>query len=445
MSTTPKRTIGYTVGLATILGCSLYWTGDGQPSLFAIVSFSGIAVLFGLALIAGLLDIRFPFPNGASFSFTADAAIALAIGIVLGPFWGTLLVMASTLTLDLLARRPPLKIAVNSLNLGFSTLAASLVYHGISDAAVSPFASRESVIALGIASLTYTVVNLTVLSFIVSPVIGISPVRMWLANLPPVTVELITLPSLGGIVPVLYNEHPLAPGLVVVPLAAPFLAFRALRQVEQETRATIEALADALEHRDRYTHQHSVRVAGYVSAILDQMPHIPVQAREVILSAARVHDVGKVGISDSTLNKPGKLSREEWSEVQRHAEIGSDLVNRLSIYRNEATVVRHHHERWDGGGYPDGLAGNEIPLGSRIIGVADAFDAMTSDRAYRSGMSPEAAIATIADAAGTQFDPEITVALQQALGSRLGPSTLSRTAQVAETALAGHGSGVVHR
>ena len=395
----------------------------------------GTVVLFSIALVAGYLEIPFPFSSGATFGFTVDAAIALSIGIILGPFWGSLLVMASTLTLDLVARRAFLKTTVNVLNLGLSTLAAALIYQWISDGAASPFATVASVVGLVSASLVYTAINMAVLAVIVSPIISTSPVQMWLSNIPPLTVELITLPSLGGIVPVLYNEHPLAPALFLVPLAGPFLAFRALHRVEAETRATIESLADALERRDPYTHHHSIRVTGYVEMILDQMPHIPIQTREVMLSAARVHDVGKVGVSDLILNKPGKLTGEEWHEVQRHPEIGSDIVNHLSIYRDEAAVVRHHHERWDGRGYPDGLTGTEIPLGSRVIGVADAFDAMTSDRAYRSGMTPQVALSVIRDGAGSQFDPEIVAALERAM-SRSRAYQSAALAPLADTATA---------
>lgn len=442
MSTTPKSTIRYTVALALILVTLLFWTGMSGWGDAASFSLSGVAVLFAVALIAGLLDIPFPFPNGASVSFTADSAIALAIGIILGPFWGALLVMASTMLLDIGARRPLLKIVVNNLNLGLSTLVAAHVYHQIGGGSPTPFASSEALVSLLMASFAYTFINLSVLALIVSPIIGISPLAMWLSNIPALIVELVTLPTLGSVIPVLYNEHPLAPALIVVPLAAPFLAFSALRRVEQETKATIESLADALEQRDRYTHHHSVRVTRYATEILDQIPHIPVQTREVILSAARIHDVGKVGISDLTLNKPGQLSPDEWADIQRHAEIGSTIVNRLSIYREEATIVRHHHERWDGSGYPDGLAGEHIPLGSRVISVADALDAMTSDRAYRSGMSPELALSLIRENAGTQFDPDIVEALESAAVRSFGIYMPQRPSAPRPHALtADHGTG----
>lgn len=440
MSRVPKATYAFTLVLALMLASSLFAT---EPVPWDQLSLGGMAVLLCVALAAGYLEIPFPIPNAATFNFTVDAAIALAIGIIFGPFWGTGLVMLSTLILDLAVRRAPLKTAVNVCNLGFSTLTAAHVYLWAGGDHASPFVSRTSVTALVLASIVYTMVNTSVLAIIVSPVVGVSPLQTWLSNLPPLMVELITLPSLGGIVPVLYNENPLVPALVIVPLAAPFLAFRALRQVEQETRATIESLADALEQRDRYTHQHSIRVTGYVSAMLDQMPNIPVQSREVIQSAARVHDVGKVGISDSSLNKRGKLSPEEWREIQGHAVIGSEIVQRLSIYREESAIIRHHHERWDGRGYPDGLVGPAIPLGSRIVGVADAFDAMTSDRAYRSAMSADRALSVIRDGAGSQFDPAIVEALEHALVERKAGTQLAGIETGVDSLVVSRGAGSV--
>jgi HD superfamily phosphodiesterase len=410
---TPRTTLAFTALLAVALITSLValWLSGVQQ--WHSLPLSGIAVLLVVALVSGYLEIR--FPNESTFNFTADSAIALAIGIILGPFWGALLVMLSTLILDMIMRRDALKLTVNVLNLGMSTLLAAIVYRAISEGSITPFETARSLVGLILASLVYATANTSILAIIVSPVIGTSPIHMWLSNIRPFIVELVTLPSLGGIIPVLHLEHPLAPALFIVPLVGPFVAFRALRQVEEETRATMESLADALEQRDQYTHQHSVRVTRYAEAILDQIPHIPFEVRKSILSAARIHDVGKVATSDTTLNKPGKLSQEEWQEIQRHAAIGGQIIEHLAIYREQATIVRNHHERWDGNGYPDGLAEQEIPFGSRVIAVADAFDAMTSDRAYRSGMSAEVAMSIIVEQSGRQFDPQVVAALQRAL------------------------------
>ena len=169
----------------------------------------------------------------------------------------------------------------------------------------------------------------------------------------------------------------------------------------------MEGLANALERRDAYTYRHSIRVTEHVRTILGAMPQIPRPTAEAIIAAAHVHDLGKVGSRDGSLKKPGELSAEERQEIEQHAAIGAEIVSRLEAYKQSVDTIRHHHERWDGTGYPDGLEGEQIPLGARIIAVADAFDAMTSDRVYRAALPVDVAFAELAKGRGTQFDPQI--------------------------------------
>ncbi|MGH2557802.1 MAG: HD-GYP domain-containing protein, partial [Thermomicrobiales bacterium] len=150
-------------------------------------------------------------------------------------------------------------------------------------------------------------------------------------------------------------------------------------------------------------------------SILSELPHIPAQTRETIMSAARIHDLGKVGTGDIALRKNGPLTDQERRDMQQHAAIGADIIARLSFYRHSVPTVRHHHERWDGRGYPDGLSGEHIPLGARIVGVADAFDAMTSDRPYRRAMAISDAFAELKRNSGVQFDPQIVDAFERSM------------------------------
>jgi HD-GYP domain-containing protein (c-di-GMP phosphodiesterase class II) len=148
------------------------------------------------------------------------------------------------------------------------------------------------------------------------------------------------------------------------------------------------------------------------------MPQVPRATAESIIAAARVHDLGKVGSRDGSLKKPGDLSAEERQEIEQHAAIGAEIVSRLEAYSQSVDTIRYHHERWDGSGYPDGLEGERIPLGARIIAVADAFDAMTSDRVYRAALPVDVAFAELAKGRGTQFDPQIVDVFQTAYQSR---------------------------
>jgi putative nucleotidyltransferase with HDIG domain len=180
----------------------------------------------------------------------------------------------------------------------------------------------------------------------------------------------------------------------------------------------MEGLADAVERRDPYTYRHSIRVTEHVRTILGAMPQVPRATREAIIAAAHVHDLGKVGSRDGSLKKPGDLSPEERQEIEQHAAVGAEIVSRLEAYRPSVDTIRHHHERWDGSGYPDRLEGERIPLGARIIAVADAFDAMTSDRVYRAALPVDVAFAELAKGRGTQFDPQIVDVFQTAYQNR---------------------------
>ena len=172
---------------------------------------------------------------------------------------------------------------------------------------------------------------------------------------------------------------------------------------------TIEAITFALEAKDTYTHGHSYRVAVLASNLGREMRLSEAEVERVRLSAL-LHDVGKIGISEAVLRKPGKLTAEEFLDIQRHPEIGAKILEGVGELKEVTRCVRFHHEAWDGTGYPGVLRGRGIPLESRVIAVADTYDAMTSDRAYRKNLGHERAINEIRNYAGRQFDPEMVKA-----------------------------------
>ena len=136
----------------------------------------------------------------------------------------------------------------------------------------------------------------------------------------------------------------------------------------------------------------------------------------------RLHDVGKVAIPDAVLQKPGRLTENEWVLMRAHAAVGADVVRRLPALRVLAPLIHAHHEKWDGSGYPDGLTGEEIPLGARIVAVADAYGAMTTDRPYRPACTPAAALAELRRCAGTQFDPDVVATVELVLATMGTPA-----------------------
>jgi HAMP domain-containing protein len=175
-------------------------------------------------------------------------------------------------------------------------------------------------------------------------------------------------------------------------------------EIEEAYFGSLEALARAIDARDPYTFEHSARVSAISLEIAQGMAAVP-DARKALQRSGLLHDVGKIGVSDRILLKNGPLTDEEWEAIRRHPVIGYDMLKDVAFLKATLDGVRHHHERWDGTGYPDRLRGEAIPLQARIISVADAFDAMTSDRAYRKGFSVQFAVRTIINGAGSQFDP----------------------------------------
>ena len=183
------------------------------------------------------------------------------------------------------------------------------------------------------------------------------------------------------------------------------------RQLTETYDGTLEALVLALDARDRETKGHSLRVTEYVLTIAKELG-VPEGSAEWVemQRGALLHDVGKIGVPDYILHKPGPLTPEEWDEMKRHPHIGQSMLRDISFLSGAAAIVYAHHERYDGKGYPRGLAADEIPLGARIFAVADTFDAMTSDRPYRKALPPEVARDEILKHSGTQFDPRVVQA-----------------------------------
>ncbi len=186
------------------------------------------------------------------------------------------------------------------------------------------------------------------------------------------------------------------------------------KELEQAYLDAVSALAGAVEARDPYTGGHGARVSTYATALGTALGWSDVEIEEARLGGL-LHDIGKLGVDDAILRKPGYLEEAEWEQMRRHPTIGAQILARAPFLVRAAVYAHRHHERWDGRGYPDGLAGTAIALGGRLMAVADAFDAMTSTRPYRPAMDAEQAATEVARGAGTQFDPDMAHAFLSAL------------------------------
>jgi diguanylate cyclase (GGDEF)-like protein/putative nucleotidyltransferase with HDIG domain len=184
--------------------------------------------------------------------------------------------------------------------------------------------------------------------------------------------------------------------------------------VDRETLDHVYALAATVDARDPYTYGHSKRVAA-IAEMIGGAARLPPDDLAHLRGAALLHDIGKVGVPDSTLGKPGKLTEDEWEVIRKHCDEGARIVSHVKALEALVPLIRHHHEWYDGSGYPGGLAGERIPVGARIIAIADAYDTMTTRRPYRAPVSREEAIEELRRCSGTQFDAVLVGSFGEAL------------------------------
>src|ERR1700693_4380346 len=212
---------------------------------------------------------------------------------------------------------------------------------------------------------------------------------------------------------------------------------RHVEQIASLNMRTIEALALAIEAKDHTTHTHLQRVRTYAVAVAAQL-NLPEDEIEALRAAALLHDIGKLAVPEQIINKPGKLTAEEFEKMKVHPLVGAEILERVAFPYPVAPIVRSHHERWDGSGYPSGLSGDEIPIGARILAVVDCLAAFPPDRQYRQAMPLDQAMSTVKERAGTWFDPKIVDVLQRRYVDLERAAQMS-VAQMAEDTAANQG------
>ena len=183
-------------------------------------------------------------------------------------------------------------------------------------------------------------------------------------------------------------------------------ALQLTAQTKQAALDSVRALARAVEAKDPYTQRHSEHVAHYASNLAKALDASP-ENRAIIHNSALLHDIGKIGVPDHILTKSGKLTDDEFEYIWRHPALGADILSNITLFKHVAMIVRHHHEKWDGSGYPDGLVGEEIPWAARLINVADSIDAMLMERTYKPACDVDQMMRQLRICAGKQFDPAI--------------------------------------
>ncbi len=365
-------------------------------------------VLTALSIVLEFIAVE--LPHGGTVSVATMAHMA-AILLVPPPF-SALAVGSAVLIEETFQRRPPARIAFNVSNHVLTISVASLVVGVIGDprAIIAGHQHLQLAAMVVLVSLVYYLVNDILTSAIMALATGRSLVYMVLTNGRTTMLAEAAAGLVGVLFAVIWTVEPVWTILLVLPGAVIAKAIQYISQLEHETRDAVGYLAEVVDHRDASTFHHGERVALYAVAIAQEL-QLSEGLIELIEQAATVHDLGKIGIPDRILLKPGPLTSEERAAMWRHTEIGARILGDFRLFGAGASIVRHHHEAFDGSGYPDRLAGEAIPLGARVVAVADALDAMTSNRPYRDALPQEEAIARFRAGAGRFWDPVVVTAM----------------------------------
>jgi putative nucleotidyltransferase with HDIG domain len=370
----------------------------------------------GLAILMGLQPVRLPRGATTTVGFAVDYACVLIFGPAVAAVIG---VMSFAV---LLRRSPWLRQFFNQGQVILTFAGAGWVYEALGGRYVELGGGRVAFGELGVALVGCGVTAFTISTLLVSVAIaqseGRSVAGVWVMTFQWMSLRFLALAPFGLLMAMVYQTPGLrlvAVALFLVPLVGARYAFQGAMEMLEVHRETVWALSNALEAYDPYTRNHSELVTRYALAMGRELG-LPAARLEILEWACRLHDIGKCRQDwESIIRKPGKPSEAEWQVIRQHPVEGSRLVERMEFLPHTAgevaRIVRAHHERLDGSGYPDGQQGERICLEARVLGVADAFEAMTARRAYKRRRSPEEAIGELGRCAGSQFDPRAVGAL----------------------------------
>ena len=399
------------VGLSTLMALLAFATVAAFAPFAAGPAVYALFALAVLALSADLVGFLLPRQAGGSISF-----IPFMTMVLIAPNLSALTAIAITQALTEIARRqtaPKAFFNIAQLVLSYSIATLAFVALGGTSLLLSkdlPVSAVTSGLAIPliVAYCSVFVVNTIMVSRVVAIATNARTIDVWRDNsLSTITVDLLALPLVFAFAWAFARFGPLVASALWLPLLGVRQMNAANLELARTNRELLELMIKSIEARDPYTSGHSRRVKEYAIRIA-RILGLSAADVERIGTAALLHDVGKIHEKYAPiLKKEDRLSAEEWSVMKEHPDDGADLVATMTKLRELVPAVRHHHENWDGTGYPSALAGSDIPLSSRIIMFADTFDAMTTERPYRGPLSEEVVRAEIVRCKGKQFDPEI--------------------------------------
>jgi putative nucleotidyltransferase with HDIG domain len=340
------------------------------------------------------------------------------------------------------------KILFNTAAPAISIWTSASIFFAISG--ITPYVNQSAFVPLRILLiplLAFTLLYFLLNSWLVAIALGFetrrSPIPIWWNNFIWLAVNYFSGASVAALIVTYMRDDDISTLAIIVPLLlVSYLTFRtAMGRVEDSNKhlnelnrlylSTIETLAMAIDAKDQITHGHIRRVQAYAVGLAQQLGVADKKLIQAIEAAALLHDMGKLAVPEYILNKPGKLTAAEFEKMKLHASVGADILSAIEFPYPVVPIVRHHHENWDGSGYPQGLSGTEIPIGARILSVVDCFDALTSDRPYRPRLPDNDALKILNDRRGTMYDPLVVdtfVRVHAQIAAQIGPTTVSRSA-----------------
>jgi len=368
------------------------------------ISWLSFGLWIFLLILAGVAPI--PLPAGASM--TVSSAVNYAGIIVMGPVVTAWAGVISAVFLQLvILRKPAVKSIFNTATFALTVLGAGWVYKAMGGN-VGKLDLPSDILPLLVSGICYFLINTGTTSIVVGLEGSLSPLRVWQVNYMWTVFHLFALLPFGALLALVYFTAGMW-GIVLffIPLLLARYSFKLYVDMRRDHFDFVRALTGVIDEIDPYTRQHSLRVAEYAVKLARGL-NLRESEVQTIEYAALVHDLGKIDIRyRDILSKPGKLSTDERKTLTRHPGVGADIVTKVKSLKRASEMVRSHHERPDGKGYPYGLKDLDVPMGARILNVCDAFDAMTSDRPYRPAMTVEEAMAELVRCAGTQFDKKV--------------------------------------
>jgi putative nucleotidyltransferase with HDIG domain len=363
-------------------------------------------ILLFVCLIVIADSVQISLPRGGA-SIYASSPIDLAGIVLFGPaVMAFIEAVATVITEGVLQRRPFMKVMFNVPLLVMTLGASGLVYRAFGS--MADISSPIFLIPLTAAGITYYLFNTWSVSFVIALSDKRNPMHVWKQNYMWNFFHILAFLPVGAIIALLYaNSGVWTIALFIIPLFLARYSFQLYLDMREAHINTVAALTSAIDASDPFTHGHSFRVSRYALRIARAMG-MSSRDLEMLEYAGLLHDIGKIAIQNDILLKVGPLTEDEWRSLKAHPNIGADIVEQLKFLREAADVIRSHHERPDGNGYPRGLRGDEVPIAARILNVVDAFDAMTSDRPYRKALPIKRVIEELETYKGTQFDLQVT-------------------------------------